>query len=127
MNEGSTIAGLDAETYNTLASQHSKNSIFLWLLGGTAYVVWSGSFLSLATALLFIPGIFIASLLSMLAFLINLKKRRSLIAIHGWSSGPLALLKLAGWSLWSLIDFALPLAAAVGFVEVVRAAQESLF
>ena len=49
--------------YDRLSSLYSSALIFVWLLAGCVYGAWTGSLFSWETALLFMPGIFVVSIL----------------------------------------------------------------
>lgn len=61
--------------YKAKAVDQSKNAIFVWIAIGLIYIIVSPSIklISWQTLLLFLPGIFIASLLSMPLFLLKNK------------------------------------------------------
>lgn len=61
--------------YDRTATAHSKNAIFLWLLAGIVWTIFDKNLnlLSPIGALLFIPGIFVASFASMPLFLLRNK------------------------------------------------------
>ncbi len=49
--------------YNRLSSLYSSALIFVWLLAGCIYAAWTGLLFSWETALLFMPGTFVVSIL----------------------------------------------------------------
>ena len=107
------VWGLDQETYDRLASQHSKANIFLWVVSGLLYLYWIGELVSLATLLLLLPGIFIASFASMPTFWVNVKKMQIVPKTHN-------VLVLLGFTVWYVVDLIYPVVLALLFIELVR-------
>ena len=104
--------GLDKDSYNKLASEHSKANILLWVLGGLAFNFYVGNLISISTILLVLPGIFIISFVSILTFYINQVKNKSVAA----TNNPFILLF---WTAWMIIDFVFPILLGVLFVYFV--------
>jgi len=71
--------GLDDAIYRQRATAAAKAAVFLWLLGGFIYNAYHGHLISLSSALLFFPGIFVAGLLALPVFLVDLYKERLLL------------------------------------------------
>lgn len=114
MQETNTqIWGFNKDTYNKLASRHSKSDIFLWLVGGLVYNFFQGDLLSISSGLLIIPGIFIASFAGIPAFWVNIKKIQILPKTNN-------ILVLLGFTVWYIIDIAYPVLLSVLFIKVVN-------
>lgn len=107
------IWGLDKDTYNKLASKHSKSDISLWLIGGFAYNFFQGDLISISSALLVIPGIFIASFAGIPAFWVHIKKTQILPKTNN-------VFVLLGFTVWYLVDLAYPVLLSILFVDVIN-------
>ena len=105
--------GLEKDTYNKLASQHSKTDIFLWVAGGLVYNFFQGDLISISSALLIIPGIFIASFAGIPAFWVNVKKMQIVPKTNN-------ILVLLGFTLWYLVDLAYPVLLSILFIKLVN-------
>ena len=67
-------AVLEEIVHNKLATEHSKNAIFMFVIFGIIIFIWkSEAFLSLSTLLFFVVGIFLASLLSIPSYMLKRK------------------------------------------------------
>ena len=111
--EEKTLWGLPKSEYNALATPHSKADIFLWVIGGMVYNGIIGNLFSLSTALLIIPGIFIASYASMLTFWVEIQKRRILPQTNN-------VFVLLGFTIWFVIDLAYPVILSILFINLVN-------
>lgn len=81
-----TILGMPAEVYELAASQYSKSAIFIWCVAGLIFISVSSDYriMSIPTAALFVPGIFIASLASMPLFVLSVKIKRVVAAVNSY-------------------------------------------
>ena len=105
-----TIMGLDPQVYNALASQHSKNDIFLWLVGGYLFIFFSKSSYSIITMILLVfPGVFVASFASILTFYVEIKKRKIIPKTNSF-------FVLLFFTLWMLIDLVYPVLLSICYV-----------
>ena len=108
-----------ALAWDNFATRESKSKIMLRLLASWIYNLVEGVLFSLSSLLLFVPGIFIASLAAIPAALINGLKIRRLSEMKERTRQP-SVLKLAGWSVWSFIDFIYVPILAILFVRLVN-------
>lgn len=112
-NNNGKIWGLDKNVYNQLASRHSKADIFFWLLGGLIYNYFNHNLVSISSALLILPGIFIASFAGIPAFWVNVKKLQIIPNTKN-------IFVLIGFSIWYLIDFVYPILLSIVFIKIVN-------
>lgn len=101
--------GMSQEQYNKESSAHSKANIFLWLMGGIIFCIFTNRLISFPALFLFIPGIFIISFASIPTFYIEIKKRQ----IVSKTSNVFLLLI---FSIWYLIDLAYPIVLSIIYV-----------
>src|SRR4249920_569474 len=92
-------------SWHAFATGESKNAIVLWLLAGLGNNIIVEELLSLSSLLLFVPGIFLASLASIPSALLNATKARRLTEM-GQGIRRRKLLELVGWTTWSVVDLA---------------------
>lgn len=59
----------DDEAYNQIASSHSKSAIFIWCIVGYAYAFFTWRLLWLPAILIFVPGVFVASIIASFFFI----------------------------------------------------------
>lgn len=122
-----TLMGLPEGAYNALASQHSKNNIFLWMVAGLGYNFWTGHLVSLSSLLLFFPGIFLISFASMLTFAGNALKIQVLTKIRGRRRlglrSPADFPILVRCTIWWFVDLLFPIALAVVTVRWLNGPQ----
>lgn len=111
--------------WDRFATEQSKGSIGLWLLGGVAYNVYAGEFISLSTLLLIFPGIFLASLAVIPASLINLAKVRILSSMRHRRHNLSDVAVLTLWTAWWLIDLAYPVVLAVFYLYLLHGWADS--
>lgn len=114
----SESGGSPSAAYDGLATGHSKAAIILWCIGGVIYIAITGRLIGLTTVALIIPGIFVASVLSMITFFPGLFLRRKISATadYGWRNILLIYLGLA----WKLVSFVSPIIAAIIYVKLAR-------
>lgn len=113
MNESNNLWGLPKDSYNKMVHSHSKANIFLWIIGGVVYSLINNSLFSLATILLFIPGIFILSFASIPTFWIDLKKKQMVSKTNN-------ILVLVVFTVWAVIDLVYPIILSILFIKVVN-------
>lgn len=111
-NNEKKMWGLAPEEYNRLASSHSKADIFLWLAGGLIYNFFHGNLISLSSALVILPGIFIASFASIPTFWVNVKKMQILPKTNN-------IFVLAGFTIWYVIDLIFPILLSILFIKLI--------
>lgn len=114
-----SLTGLSKEEYNRRASEHAKNDIFLWLLGGWVYNLFQGQIFSWSSVLLFLPGMVLITAVAIPTFFIELKKERSILATGNDASAKTWLL-LAGWTVWYVVNLAYPVVLAILYVKGVE-------
>ncbi len=125
------VAGVDADEYNMSATSYSKSVIFWWLTAGLIYSIITGTFVSLSTVLLFLPGIFVISFASIPFFLLKLRKIKSIHAMND-RDGALMMLgqekpgalhdvpKLVFFTITSAAGFLFPIVAAIVFIRIMH-------
>ena len=104
--------GLEPDVYAKLASNHSKVSIFLWIIGGLVYNFLHGSLISLPSGLIIFPGMFIISFASILTFWVNVKKMQILPKTDN-------VLILIGFTIWYLFDLLYPVLLSILFIKFI--------
>lgn len=125
------VAGLDQEVYDKSAAEYSKGVIFTWLVAGVIYSLIAGTFISLSTVLLFLPGIFVISFASIPFFLLKVKKHKSIQSMNERDGAMLMLTgertspvkdvpKLIFYTVTSIIGFLFPIIAAIVFIRVMN-------
>ena len=95
--------------YDRVASLYSRALSLVWLLTGCIYAAWTGSLVSWETALLFMPGIFVVSILigGGTTIVSNV-----VLCMLGYGN-PEDILGIAMW-----IGFPIPIPSAAGYIEV---------
>lgn len=109
----SKMWGREEREYEKLASSHSKANIILWLIGGIIYNIYHSNFVSISSALLVLPGIFLISFASIPTFWMNLKKDQIVRNTNNYAV-------LALFTIWVLIDLIYPVFLSVGFILLVE-------
>lgn len=100
--------------HNSMATAHSKANIFGWVIGGVIYSYLYGNLVSLTSALLIFPGIFIASFASIITFRGN-KKMEQVVA---GTENPLILL---GATVWLVVSKIYPYVLGALYVIMINA------
>ena len=118
---GNPVVGLDHEFAEALAEVHSKRNMSRWIVGGLIYILLTGTLLSLPSILLFLPGIFIASIAAIPTYMVDLIKNRRVVAVREQGQmGLSGFLEMSCWTIWRVVEFGYPICLAIGFVELVR-------
>lgn len=107
--------------WDAFATDESKNAIFLWLLAGWIYNFVEGHVFSLSSGLLFMPGIFLASLAAIPGALLNATKLRRVTEMK---YGRGNVFELFGWTIWSVVGFVYVPILAILFARLINAWQE---
>lgn len=110
------------DVYRREATAHSKNAIFWWCLVGWIYASVTWYVFWLPGVLIFLPGIFVASLIAMIFFipLWFVKKR---LRSYGYGRGSLGLLILG--TVLKIALFCGPIAGSIGYVHLLRYFMDS--
>jgi hypothetical protein len=101
--------GMSREQYDKEASAHSKANIFMWLIGGVIFCIFTNRLISFPALLLFIPGIFIISFASIPTFYIEIKKRQIVAKTNN-------IFLLLAFSIWYLVDLVYPIALSIIYI-----------
>ena len=109
-----TVMGLDSETYDASASQYAKGKIYSWMIAGIIYAIIVGQHVLLVSLLLFLPGIFVISMLSIPFFFLKVQKYKVL-------PGTRNVFVLTFFTLTTLIDLIFPIFFAVIGVKILVA------
>lgn len=113
MNNYNKIWNLETDTYNKLSTSHSKANIFLWVIGGLIYNLFCGNLLSLSSALVIFPGIFIASFASIPTFWVEIKKKQIVPKTNN-------IFILTGFTIWYIFDLVYPILISILFIQLVN-------
>ncbi len=111
-NNDKKMWGLESDTYDKLASSHSRANIFLWIVGGLIYNFFNGDLISLSSVLVVFPGIFIASFASIPTFWVNVKKMQILQKTNN-------ILVLIGFTIWYAVDLIFPILMSILFIKFI--------
>ncbi len=123
-HQDNQVLGMSHQEYDQSASAYSKGVITFWLIAGLAFNLLTGNFISLSSALLVFPGIFVISIASMPLFYLKVKKVRAIQAMNerdnililgsGKRAKPIKdVPQLMFYTLTSALDFLFPIATAV--------------
>ena len=104
--------------WDAFATSESKNAMFRWLLAGWMYNWWVGHWLSLSSLLLFIPGIFLASLAAIPGALVTAMKIRRVTEMK---YGQGNVFELLGWTVWTVVNLAYVPILAILFARLINA------
>ena len=113
MENQNIIHGLEINTYNRLASNHSQANIFLWIIGGLFYNLIHGDLISLTSVLVLLPGIFIVSFASIPTFFIKIKRNQILQK----TDNPFIVI---GFLIWSIFDLIYPIVLSILFINIIN-------
>ena len=109
---------VEQSEYSAQASAYCKAAIVWWLIAGWVYAGVTWRFLFLPAILVFVPGIFVASLLAFALFLPAYFMKKHLAQ---WQRGePKQWGLLIVTTLWTAVEFLGPIAGAIGFVEIAK-------
>lgn len=108
-NSEKQMWGMSKEQYDKESSAHSKANIYMWLIGGVIFSIFTNRLITLPTLLLFFPGIFIISFASIPTFYVEVKKRQ---IVPGTRNVFILLL----FSVWYLIDLVYPIALSIIYI-----------
>ena len=106
-------------SWHAFATGESKNAIVLWLLAGWGNNIIVEELLSLSSVLLLVPGIFLASVVSIPSALFNAMKARHLTEIKQGIRRR-KVLELVGWTTWSVVDLAYVPILAILFASLIN-------
>ena len=113
------MLGMSESDYNRSASAHCKAAIFTWLVSGRIYAGVTGQLLSWESLLLLFPGVFVASLISLLTFLASAAVKRPAAAMAPGAAFT-EFVSLFIVTIVLIVLFLVPIVSAVVFVEGCR-------
>lgn len=109
--------------WNAFATDESANAIILWLLAGSIYNFVAGHLLSISSLLLFVPGIFLASLAAIPGALLNAIKVQRLTRIK-LGIRLRNVFERFGWTVWYVVYLVYVPILAILFARLINSWQE---
>ena len=100
------------------ATAQAKDAIFTWLLAGGIYQLMVGRLVSLPTLILFIPGLFVASLAQIPVAIVDSLKDKRLVEMKAGVRAKRSI-ELLLWTLWRWFTSWWSAALAIGAAHFV--------
>lgn len=124
------VMGMPQSEYNAKASAATKTNIILWLISGLLFNLITGKLISLKTLLLFLPGVFVVSLVGIPFFYFTEKSKQRVRKLDGIGQsglyipgGQLPVSKqvptLILATICQILDFLFPIVTAIFYASVV--------